>query len=427
MSLLCARCEQRFHAIAESFARAVVHVALKLPDLARRGVALRVAALRHICLNEVSPQDAACSFVVSLAGSHARRGDAESGRQFVLRARCSHDGRTRGRDEFALYRQHMQSDAVLGHRGAYGRYGYGQYAMCAAYGPASLAQEGDHDLVDVERIEAHGCRDDVDDGIDGAHLVEVDLFRRSAVRLCLRLGQNLEHALCRVPCALGQRAGVDDREDIGQAAMLMVVVRPLVGMLTLMRMMVAVVVSVLMGEIALVFILVAVGGLSIMHVGGKFAPTMSVVMLVLVVVAIAAVLACNLMLVGMFVLMRVGVVVVVSGIISPFVLVLVRMGGRGVAFKMAVQPRHVVVMVFQLSLEPHVEVAGTHAVLCHLAHDDLVPRERQTCKRLAQVSLVGSQIEQGRDDHVAADARCTFEIEGLSHEVVLSGGRMACR
>ena len=83
-------------------------------------------------------------------------------------------------------------------------------------------------------------------------------------------------------------------------------------------------------------------------------------------------------------------------------------------------------MVFQLSLEPHVEVAGTHAVLCHLAHDDLVPRERQTCKRLAQVPLVGSQIEQGRDDHVAANARCTFEIEGLSHEVVLSGGRMAC-
>ena len=94
---------------------------------------------------------------------------------------------------------------------------------------------------------------------------------------------------------------------------------------------------------------------------------------------------------------------------------------------MAVQPRHVVVMVFQLCLEPHVEVAGAHAVLRHLAHDDLVPRERQTRERLAQVPLVGSQIEQRRNDHVAADARCTFEIEGLSHEVVLSGGRMACR
>lgn len=206
--------------------------------------------------------------------------------------------------------------------------------------------------------------------------------------------------------------------------MLMVVVCALVGMLTLMRVMVAVVVSVLMGEIALAFVLVAVGRLFIMHMGGEFAPTMSVVMLVLVVVVIAAVHACNFMLVGMFVLMHVGVAV--SGIIGLLVLVLVRMGGRGVAFKMAVQPRHVVVMVFQLSLEPHVEVAGTHAVLRHLAHDNLVPRERQTCKRLAQVPLVGSQIEQGRDDHVAANARCTFEIEGLSHEVVLSGGRMAC-
>ena len=241
--------------------------------------------------------------------------------------------------------------------------------------------------------------------------MEVDLFRRSAVRLCLRLGQHFKHTPGRVPCALGQRAGVDDCKDIGQAAMLMVVMR-------------AVSVFVLMMVAVLAFMFMAVGHLIIMHVGGKFAPTMSVVMLVLVVVAIAAVLACNLMLVGMFVLMHVGVVVVVSGIIG--LLVLVRMGGRGVAFKMAVQPRHVVVMVFQLCLEPHVEVAGAHTVLRHLAHDDLVSRERQTCERFAQALLIGPQIEQGCDDHVAADARCTFEIEGLSHEVVLSRSEMTC-
>ena len=304
---------------------------------------------------------------------------------------------------------------MLGHRGAYGGYGYGQYAMRAAYGSASLAKEGNHDLVDVERVETHGCRDDVDDGIDGAHLVEVHPLRRGAVRLRLRLGQDLEHALGREPCAPGQRAGVDDRKDIGQAAMLMVVMGALVGMLALMRMMVAVVVSVL----------VAAGRLSIMHMGREFAPTMSVVMLVLVVVVIAAVHACAFVLVGMFVLMHMKVTVVVPRIFS--LLMPMRMGGHGVAFKMAVQPRHVVVMVFQLSLEPHVEVAGAHTVLRYLAHDDLVPRERQTCKRLAQVPLVGSQIEQGRDDHIAADARCAFEIEGLSHEMVLSGGRMACR
>ena len=171
--------------------------------------------------------------------------------------------------------------------------------------------------------------------------------------------------------------------------------------------------------------LVAAGRLSIMHVGGEFAPTMSVVMLALVVVVIVAVFACACVLVRMFVLMHMVVVVVVPRIFS--LLMLVRMGARGVAFKMAVQPRHVVVMVFQLSLKPHVEVAGTHAVLRHLTHDDLVPRERQTCKRLAQVLLIGSQIEQGRDDHIAADARCTFEIEGLSHEMVLSRSEMTCR
>ena len=116
-------------------------------------------------------------------------------------------------------------------------------------------------------------------------------------------------------------------------------------------------------------------------------------------------------------------IVVVSGIIG----LLVRMGARGITFKMAVEPRHVMVMVFQLSLKPHVEVAGAHTVLCHLAHDDFVPRERQTCERLAQALLIGPQIEQGCDDHVAADARRAFEIEGLSHEMVLSGGGMTCR
>ena len=109
----------------------------------------------------------------------------------------------------------MQGDAVLGHRGAYGGYGNGQYAMRTAHGSASLAQEGNHDLVDVERVEAHGRRYDVDNGVDGTHLVEVDLLRRSAVRLRLRLGQDLEHASGRAPCALGQRAGVDDCKDIG--------------------------------------------------------------------------------------------------------------------------------------------------------------------------------------------------------------------
>ena len=182
---------------------------------------------------------------------------------------------------------------------------------------------------------------------------------------------------------------------------------------------------VLMMVAVLAFMLMAVGRLSIMHMGGEFAPTMSVVMPVLVVVVIAAVHACNFMLVGMIVLMHMVVAMVVPGIFS--LLMLMRMGARSAAFKMAVQPRHVVVMVFQLSLKLHVEVAGAHAVLCHLTHDDLVPRERQTRERLAQVLLVGSQIEQGCDDHIAADARCTFEIEGLSHEMVLSRSEMTCR
>lgn len=53
VGLFCTRCEQRFHAIAERFSRAVVHITLELPDFARRGVVLRVAALRCIRFNEV--------------------------------------------------------------------------------------------------------------------------------------------------------------------------------------------------------------------------------------------------------------------------------------------------------------------------------------------------------------------------------------
>ena len=106
--------------------------------------------------------------------------------------------------------------------GADGGHGDGQDAVGAAHGALALAQVGDDDLVDVKVVEAHGRRDDVHDGVDGADLMEMHLVGRRPMSRRLGLGEHLEDALCNPMGTRGQRPGVDDGHDFGQAAMLMV-------------------------------------------------------------------------------------------------------------------------------------------------------------------------------------------------------------
>ena len=56
-------------------------------------------------------------------------------------------------------------------------------------GTVTLGERLDHDVLNTQVIEADGDRADVDDGIDGAHLVEHDGLGRFAVSLGLGSGE----------------------------------------------------------------------------------------------------------------------------------------------------------------------------------------------------------------------------------------------
>ena len=61
--------------------------------------------------------------------------------------------------------------------------------MGAANGSVAFGERLDHDVLNTQVIEADGDRADVDDGIDGAYLVEHDGLGRFAVGLCLGGGE----------------------------------------------------------------------------------------------------------------------------------------------------------------------------------------------------------------------------------------------
>ena len=103
----------------------------------------------------------------------------------VGRTQRGDDGGARGRHELASdWCRHEGDIARLaqiddgGHRD-------GHKAVGTADGAVALRERLDNNILDAQVIEADGDRADVNDGVDGAHLVEHDGLGRFAVSLCL--------------------------------------------------------------------------------------------------------------------------------------------------------------------------------------------------------------------------------------------------
>ena len=110
------------------------------------------------------------------------------------------------------------------------------------------------------------------------------------------------------------------------------------------------------------------------------------------------------------------------------VVVLMLMCVLGSCF-VAVEPGHVVVVVLELLCQPNVKVAGVDAMLVYACNGNLKAADRKRGELLAQMLLAGAQVEQGRDGHVAADARGAVDDERVlmvGHEMLLSR-RRTCR
>ena len=131
------------------------------------------------------------------------------------------------------------------------------------------------------------------------------------------------------------------------------------------------------------------------------------------------------MTVGLMV-MIVAVLVFVLAMVMMVVLMLVRVLG---SCFVAVEPGHIVIVVLELLCKLDVEIAGVDAMLVCTRDGNLKAVDRQRGELFAQVLLAGAQVEQGRDGHVAADARGAVDdkrVLMVGHEMLLNG-REVCR
>ena len=95
----------------------------------------------------------------------------------------------------------------------------------------------------------------------------------------------------------------------------------------------------------------------------------------------------------------------------------------------AVEPGHIVIMVLEAFCKLDVKIAGIDAMLVCARDGDRKAVDRQRGELFAQVFLAGAQVEQGRDGHVAADARGAVDdkrVLMVGHEMLLNG-RRACQ
>lgn len=143
------------------------------------------------------------------------------------------------------------------------------------------------------------------------------------------------------------------------------------------------------------------------------------------VMVVGVMMALVVMAVGL-VLMLVAVLVFVLAMIMMVVLMLVRVLG---SFFVAVEPGHIVIVVLELLCKLDVEVAGVDAMLVYARHGDRKAVDRQRGELFAQALLAGAQVEQGRDGHIAADARGAVDdkrVLMVGHRMLLNG-RGLCR
>ena len=97
------------------------------------------------------------------------------------------------------------------------------HAVLASDKAASLAETRHDDFIRRQVIQADSGSHNINDGIDSSHLMEMHLIKRNAMGFCFRFGKNLENPLRQRSCSRCQTAAADNRKNLRQPAVLMMV------------------------------------------------------------------------------------------------------------------------------------------------------------------------------------------------------------
>ena len=95
--------------------------------------------------------------------------------------------------------------------------------MLASDKAASLAETRHDNFIRRQVIQADSGSHNIHDGIDSSHLMEMHLIERHAVGFCLCFREDLENALRQRSCSRCQTSAADNRKNLRQPAVLMMV------------------------------------------------------------------------------------------------------------------------------------------------------------------------------------------------------------
>ena len=208
---------QLFKGVAQDFARAVVDVGFNLQDFVSFSFSLIVG-------NEECAENAGSFGVSAFACAKADAFDAEKGRKRVGCSQCACNRSTSRGDEFPCGIHDFKRHAAGSHDVQRSWHRYGQAAMLAADSACAFGKLWHDDFGNAKAVEADGSGNDIHDGIDSADFMEVDLIDRKVVcfRFCFR--NEHENLLCDFTGMIRHGSAVNDRHDIRQIAVFMMVV-----------------------------------------------------------------------------------------------------------------------------------------------------------------------------------------------------------
>ena len=440
---------QLFKGVAQDFARAVVDVGFNLQDFVSFSFSLIVG-------NEECAENAGSFGVSAFACAKADAFDAEKGRKRVGCSQCACNRSTSRGDEFPCGIHDFKRHAAGSHDVQRSWHRYGQAAMLAADSACAFGKLWHDDFGNAKAVEADGSGNDIHDGIGSADFVEVDLIDRKVVcfRFCFR--NEHENLLCDFTGMIRHGSAVNDRHDIRQIAVFMMVV---MAMNVVMIMIMALFAMEMRAVMFFIMVMMMVSFLAMEVRAMVFFLIMMVVMMMFftVFMAVAVVLAFFVMMMMMFaffvmmmmmfaffvmmmmmfaffvvmvvvftlfmamavvlaffiMMVMVFTVFMAVAMVLPFLVMMVMMFFRDIGRNdriRAVEVCHVMVVVFMFCIEDDIEVATVDAGFLYAGDFCLEALHRKGSECCFQCFLVSAQIKHGSNEHISADAGTGFQI-----------------